>query len=100
MGKKKVRREDYNTIKVPEANDIIGIVKQMLGGERMMVSCQDGHVRLCRIRGKMKRRMWVRLGDVVLISPWDTQSEERGDVIWRYKRNQVDWLRRKGFLKV
>ncbi len=98
MGKK--RREDWNKIKIPEANDIIGIVKQMLGGDRLMVSCQDGHERLCRIRGKMKRRMWVRVGDIVLVSPWDFQTDERGDVIWRYKRNQADWLRRKGFLKV
>ena len=100
MGSKKGRGEDYNALKAPEGNDIIGIVKQMLGGDRLMVSCQDGHERLCRIRGKMKRRMWIRVGDVVLVSPWDFQSDERGDVIWRYKKNQVDWLRRKGFMKV
>ncbi|MDG6222075.1 MAG: translation initiation factor eIF-1A [Candidatus Bathyarchaeota archaeon] len=100
MGNKRVKRDDYNAIKIPEANDVLGVVKQMLGGDRMMVSCQDGRLRLCRIRGKMKRRMWIRLGDIVLVSPWDFQTDERGDVIWRYKRNQVDWLRRKGYLKV
>ena len=100
MGKKRAGRDDWNKIKIPEANDIIGIVKQMLGGDRLLVSCQDGHERLCRIRGKMKRRMWVRVGDIVLVSPWDFQTDERGDVIWRYKRNQADWLRRKGYLKV
>jgi len=100
VGKKRAGRDDWNKIKIPEANDIIGIVKQMLGGDRLLVSCQDGHERLCRIRGKMKRRMWVRVGDIVLVSPWDFQTDERGDVIWRYKRNQADWLRRKGYLKV
>ncbi|MEJ2244109.1 MAG: translation initiation factor eIF-1A [Candidatus Bathyarchaeota archaeon] len=100
MGKKRAGRDDWNKIKIPEANDVIGIVKQMLGGDRLLVSCQDGHERLCRIRGKMKRRMWVRVGDIVLVSPWDFQTDERGDVIWRYKRNQADWLRRKGYLKV
>ncbi|MEJ2126610.1 MAG: translation initiation factor eIF-1A [Candidatus Bathyarchaeota archaeon] len=100
MGKKRAGRDDWNKIKIPEANDVIGIVKQMLGGDRLLVSCQDGHERLCRIRGKMKRRMWIRLGDIVLVSPWDFQTDERGDVIWRYKRNQADWLRRKGYLKV
>ena len=100
VGKRKVGNEDYNAIKIPEANDVVGVVKLMLGGDRMMVTCQDGHERLCRIRGKMKRRMWIRLGDIVLVSPWDFQSDERGDIIWRYKRNQVDWLRRKGYLKV
>jgi translation initiation factor 1A len=100
MGKRKVKREDYNATKVPEGNDVIGIVKKMLGFDRVMVSCQDGHERLCRIRGRMKRRMWIRVGDIVLVSPWDFQSDTRGDIIWRYKRNQADWLRRKGYLKV
>ena len=100
MGKRKVKREDYNTIKMPAGNDVIGIAKKMLGFDRLMVSCQDGHERLCRIRGKMKRRMWIRVGDIVLVSPWDVQATERGDIIWRYTRNQADVLRRKGYLKV
>ncbi len=100
MGKRKVKREDYNTIKMPAGNDVIGIAKKMLGFDRLMVSCQDGYERLCRIRGKMKRRMWIRVGDIVLVSPWDVQQTERGDIIWRYTRNQADVLRRKGYLKV
>ena len=100
MGKRKVTREDSNEIKLPSGNDVIGVVTKMLGFDRLMVSCQDGHERLCRIRGKMKRRMWIRVGDIVLVSPWDFQSDIRGDVIWRYKKNQADWLRRKGYLKV
>jgi translation initiation factor 1A len=100
MGKRKIKREYSNAIKVPEGNDILGIVKKMLGGDRVLVSCQDGHERLCRIRGKMKRRMWIRVGDIVLVSPWDFQADTRGDIIWRYKRNQADLLRRKGYLKI
>ena len=100
MGKRKVKHEDSNAIKLPEQNDVLGVVKKMLGFDRVMVSCQDGHERLCRIRGKLKRRMWIRIGDIVLVSPWDFQSDTRGDIIWRYKRNQVEWLRKKGYLKM
>ena len=101
MGKKKVKSEDaFKVTKLPEANDVIGIAKKMLGGDRLLVSCQDGKERLCRIRGKMKRRMWIRLGDIVLVSPWDFQSDKRGDIIWRYKRNQAEWLRKNGYLKI
>jgi translation initiation factor 1A len=100
VGKRKAKREDYNALKMPAGNDIIGIAKLMLGFDRLMVTCQDGKERLCRIRGKMKRRMWIRVGDIVLVSPWDFQSDTRGDIIWRYKRNQADWLRRKGYLKI
>jgi translation initiation factor 1A len=87
VGKRKVKSEDAFR------------VTKMLGGDRLLVSCQDGKERLCRIRGKMKRRMWIRLGDIVLVSPWDFQSDKRGDIIWRYKRNQAEWLRRNGYLK-
>ena len=100
MGKRKVKREDSNAIKLPAGNDVMGVCNKMLGFDRLMVSCQDGHERLCRIRGKMKRRMWIRMGDIVLVSPWEVQPTERGDIIWRYTRNQADVLRRKGYLKV
>jgi len=100
VGKRKVRSEDYEALKPPSGNDVIGIAKKMLGFDRIMVTCQDGHERLCRIRGKMKRRMWIRVGDIVLVSPWDFQSDTRGDIIWRYKRNQIDWLKKKGYLKI
>jgi len=83
---------------LPVANDVLGIVIRLLGFDRVLVKCQDGHERLCRIRGKMKRRVWIRQGDIVLVSPWDFQSDKRGDVIWRYKRNQAEWLRKKGYL--
>ncbi len=101
MGKKKVlSEEELKNMMLPAATDVLGIAEKMLGGDRVMVKCQDGHERLCRIRGKMKRRNWVRRRDIVLVSPWDFQSEERGDIIWRYRRNQAEWLRRNGYLKI
>jgi translation initiation factor 1A len=100
VGKRKVKSERDYTVKLPAGNDVICFAKKMLGNDRVMVSCQDGNERLCRIRGKMKRRMWIRVGDIVLVSPWDFQSDTRGDIIWRYKRNQAEMLRKKGYLKV
>ena len=85
---------------MPVANDVLGIATRMLGFDRMMVKCQDGHERLCRVRGKLKRRVWVRVGDVVLVSPWDFQSDVRGDVCARYRRNEIGWLRSKGYLTI
>ena len=100
MGKRKiVSEDDINNIQLPVANDILGVAVKFLGFDRIMVKCQDGHERLCRIRGKMKRRAWIRLGDIVLVSPWDFQSDIRGDICWRYKKNQTELLRSKGFLK-
>jgi translation initiation factor 1A len=100
LGRRKIISEDeFSNMVLPGGSDVLGIAQKMLGFDRVMVKCQDGYQRLCRIRGKMKRRVWIRQGDIVLVSPWDFQFEKRGDIIWRYRRNQTEWLRRKGYLK-
>jgi len=99
LGKKKVVSEvNMQNMVLPVANDVLGVAVKLLGFDRIMVKCQDGHERLCRIRGKIKRRVWIREGDIVLVSPWDFQTESKGDVIWRYTRAQAEWLRKNGYL--
>jgi translation initiation factor 1A len=101
LGKKKVLSEqELNQVILPSANDILGVAVKLLGFDRVLVKCQDGHERLCRIRGKMKRRVWIREGDIVLVSPWDFQTDKRGDLIWRYTRAQAEQLRREGRITV
>ena len=101
MGRKKIKSEDIlGKMVLPAGNDVLGIAMKMLGNDRLLVKSQDGHERLCRIRGKIKRRVWIRVGDVVLISPWDFQPDTRGDILWRYKRNQVEWLRQNKYLTI
>ena len=100
MGKRKVKSENRNAMVLPTANDVLGVAARVLVGERFLVRCQDGKERLCRIRGKMKRRAWVREGDVVLVSPWDFQSDTRGDIVLRYRANQTEWLRSQGYLSM
>jgi translation initiation factor 1A len=101
LGKKKVLSEgELNQLVVPSANDVLGVAIKLLGYDRILVKCQDGKERLCRIRGKMKRRVWIREGDVVLVSPWDFQSDKRGDLFWRYTRAQAEMLRKKGYITI
>jgi translation initiation factor 1A len=98
LGRRKVISEDeLSNMMLPEGSDVLGIAEKMLGFDRILVKCQDGYTRTCRIRGKMKRRAWIRQGDVVLVSPWDFQFEKRGDIIWRYKKNQIPLLKKKGY---
>jgi translation initiation factor 1A len=101
MGKKKVLSErDLKKMVYPSENDVICVVQKMLGFDRVLVKCQDGRTRTTRIRGKMKRRTWIREGDVVLVSPWDFQGEERGEIFHRYTANQVQRLRKEGVLQI
>ena len=101
MGKKKVLSEgELNQLVVPSTNDVLGVAIKLLGFDRVLVKCQDGKERLCRIRGKMKRRVWIREGDVVLVSPWDFQSDKHGDIFWRYTKAQAEMLRKKGHITI
>jgi translation initiation factor 1A len=101
LGKRKVINEEtLENMLYPSKNDVLGVATKMLGFDRVMVKCQDGKERLCRVRGKLKRRVWIRDGDIVLVSPWDFQSDTRGDIFWRYRKNQTEQLRRKGYLKM
>ena len=102
MGKKLVKNESQNrmNMQLPNKYDLLGIVTKNYGQTRMNVKCQDGENRICRVRGKMKKRRWVREGDVVLVSPWEFQSAEKGDIVFRYTHNQALWLRRNNYLKI
>jgi translation initiation factor 1A len=101
LGKRKVVSEEViHDMVLPTANDVLGIAVKLLGYDRIMVKCQDGRERLCRIRGKMKRRVWIREGDIVLVSPWDFQTDTRGDIFWRYTRGQAEWLRKNGYITI
>jgi len=98
MGKKKVISESVIDRRLPEESEVLGRAEKLLGYDRIMVKCLDGPTRLCRIKGKMKRRVWIRVNDIVIVSPWDFQSDKRGDIVYRYRANQLDWLGNNGLL--
>jgi translation initiation factor 1A len=94
VGKRQVKSEgELKKIRLPEEGELFGRVLKMLGGENLVVKCLDGVTRRGRIRGKLKRRIWIRDNDIVIIAPWDFKSEERGDILWRFTLPQVDWLK-------
>jgi len=87
-------------VRIPQGKEILGIVQQRLGGSRMRVLCLDSKERICRIPGRLRRALWVREGDVVIIEPWELGGDEKGDVIHKYRgKAEVDFLKKKGYLK-
>ena len=90
---------EIRRVKLPRGNQTLGILEQRLGGSRTRVRCLDGKSRICRIPGRLKRSLWVREGDVVLIQPWELGGDAKGDIIFKYRPIQVEFLRRKGYLK-
>ena len=84
--------------RLPKGREVIGIIEQRLGGNKMKVNCLDGKTRNCRVPGRLKRALWLRPEDVVIIEPWEL-DDTKGDVIFKYKPNQIAWLRKNGYLQ-
>ena len=88
-------------IRVPlpnrKVNEMFAIADQILGGRRVIAVCEDVDSRLARIPGKMRRRQWVREGDLIVVQPWDFQ-DEKANVVMRYTKTQSLYLSRKGVL--
>jgi translation initiation factor 1A len=102
MTKKKALTEEeieIAKIRIPKEGEVLGIVEQMLGGDKLKVKCSDENYRICRIPGRLRKKVWINVGDLVLVQPWKVQSKERGDVIFKYTPTQVGWLQRKGYIK-
>ena len=70
--------EEAGRVRVPQlrGGEIFGIADQLLGASRIKVMCADGKSRLGRIPGKLKKRMWIREGDLLVVKTWDFQNEK------------------------
>jgi len=98
MDKKTGEEPQVLRVKLPRGKEIIGVIEQRLGGNRMSVACFDKIERNCRVPGRLKRKLWIRPGDVVIIEPWEFDNK-KGDILFKYNPTQIDWLKKKGFLK-
>lgn len=91
--------EEFMRVRTPRDKEVIGIIEQRLGGFRMRVRCLDGKNRICRIPGRLRRKLWMRENDIILVEPWEYAADGKGDVIFKYTPTQITWLKKRGFLK-
>ena len=89
--------EDVSRVRLPniKEGEMFGIADQLLGASKIKVMCEDGVSRMGRIPGKIKKRMWIREGDLLIISLWDFQPD-KCDVRFRYTRTQAVNLSKRG----
>ena len=72
-------------------------VLKMLGNGRLEALCFDGEKRLAHIRGKLRKKVWINQGDIILLSLRDYQ-DEKGDVILKYSADEARSLKAYGEL--
>ncbi|HII16447.1 TPA: translation initiation factor eIF-1A [Candidatus Woesearchaeota archaeon] len=91
--------QEISRIKLPRGQEVLGFVETRLGASRMRVRCADGKTRVARIPGRLKRKLWVRPNDIVIVEPWEFGGEEKGDVLFKYTPTQRNYLQSRGHLK-
>ncbi|MGD0249755.1 MAG: translation initiation factor eIF-1A [Thermoplasmata archaeon] len=91
--------EEVGRLPLPrrERGEVFGIANQLLGAARIRVMCEDNVSRMGRITGKMKKKMWIREGDLLIVRPWGFQ-EGKADILFRYSRTQSQYLARRNIL--
>lgn len=75
--------------------EIFAVAETFQGGSRLQLICEDGERRMGRIPGKLRRRMWVRENDLLIVVPWSFQ-DSKADVKFRYTPTQTSNLKRLG----
>jgi translation initiation factor 1A len=91
--------EEIVRVRIPNKRnrEIFACAELMMGANHIRVRCFDGVTRMGRIKGKIKKKVWIREGDILIVVPWSFQ-DDKCDIIYRYTGPQVEWLRRNGYL--
>lgn len=72
-------------------------VLKMLGNGRLEAFCFDSVKRLCHIRGKLRKKVWINQGDIILVGLRDYQ-DTKADVILKYNPDEARNLKSYGEL--
>ncbi|XP_045806213.1 eukaryotic translation initiation factor 1A-like [Trifolium pratense] len=74
-------------------------VLRMLGNGRCEAMCLDnnGTKRLCHIRGKLHKKVWIASGDIILVGLRDYQ-DDKADVILKFMPDEARLLKAYGEL--
>lgn len=69
-------------------------VTKLLGDCRLLVTTlPEGKEVVAHIRGKFRKRVWIREDDIVLIGL--RNNDEKGDVVWKFNDDEVKQLCKK-----
>lgn len=96
--RKAIEEERPKETPLPDESTVICLVEKLLGGDHFLARCLDGNTRVTRIPGKFRKRVWIKEGDVVLVAPWDTQPDRKGDMLYKYWGDEIKRLVEKGVI--
>lgn len=95
-GKNENETEKRELVFKEEGQEYAQVLK-MLGNGRLDALCFDGVKRLCHIRGKLRKKVWINTGDIILLGLRDYQ-DTKADVILKYTADEARNLKAYGEL--
>ncbi|XP_076819338.1 eukaryotic translation initiation factor 1A, Y-chromosomal-like [Clavelina lepadiformis] len=95
-GKNENDREKRELVFKEDGQEYAQVIK-MLGNGRLEALCFDGTKRLCHIRGKLRKKVWINQSDIILIGLRDYQ-DHKADVIMKYTAEEARNLKLYGEL--
>ena len=73
-----------------------GKIVKVSGGGRFRVFCFDGKERMGTICGQMRKRVWVKSDDIVLVCLWTGIQDDKCTIIHKYDEDEAYKLRDMG----
>lgn len=98
QAKQAAMQQQIIRLRLPRGREVLGILEERLGASRTRVRCLDGKSRICRIPGRLKKHLWVRPGNIVIVEPWELGGDDKGDIVYKYSPTQTEFLKKKGYL--
>ena len=96
-GKKNTSYQRQLIYKDPKESQEYAKVTKVNGNRRFSLKCFDGIDRLGICAGNIKKRVWINLGDIVLISKWEFQTDDRKcHIVHKYEEDEVKILKSEG----
>lgn len=71
-------------------DEFYGRVIKNLGNLNMNVYCNDNIVRICKVRGSMRKRVWINVGDLVIVSLRNFENEDEKKFMTPEEKRQID----------
>ncbi|RXN25780.1 eukaryotic translation initiation factor X-chromosomal [Labeo rohita] len=113
-GKNENESEKRELVFKEDGQEYAQVIK-MLGNGRLEAMCFDGVKRLCHIRGKLRKKVWINTSDIILIglrdyqvaikiidktqlNPTSLQKDNKADVILKYNADEARSLKAYGEL--
>nr|XP_025844464.1 eukaryotic translation initiation factor 1A, Y-chromosomal-like isoform X1 [Vulpes vulpes] len=95
-GKNENESEKRELVFKEDGQEYAQVIK-MLGNGRLEALCFDGVKRLCHIRGKLRKKVWINTSDIILVGLRDYQ-DNKADVILKYNADEARSLKAYGEL--